>query len=1117
MKQSVFRLPYIMLLMVGILLFTLLSCNPEIDTPDPEPEPFSLLELGQPMTEARNFLETQGITEDDIHAVLLNYTIGFNRVATLVNSVIYADFEATDRNLLKQRVNAAIAELDAFNAICKDLEEIGTTLDSALDAYYDQFPDEQRKAMSQSSRAEEGDTWYARRLIELMLDYENPVTFDLNDISKRTGVGMKKLHYIMQQTANQLGTQVDIVDYEEYEKEIEYLETVRDTAGNINATLALATPLGAFTAGTTAAATTTGAHAVGWVTKAKTAYTVVENANAMITFTDGVVNLAVDEKDIPPAFKSVTKYNKYVGIALGGITGFKDVSTGEKIIGIVGAATDTTTTFFDINDGNVKVSETPTRTETPANVNTDSLQGVLPGGTYKVPNVDISSWEFPEFNWGDEELWEHLYDETLVGEAYDLFMDDLNQRFQDLIDTWDSTVNNDKLQEVLVDTSTLPEFFNLEDPDELFPEPEDVADDPDPAAFTIQVFASASSDTVPTTVTFTVVPSGAFLYGKTEFSWDFGDGSPLYKLEPGDAGYGSVVTHEYTEVPAGSSFTVSVTATDPRGYSASMEKTVSIRKTLQQLIDASTGSTLTIPTGTYTESIKVREGLTLTGSGTASTIIEGSVELEPDTALENLTVLGTVFGKPAIYNSYDVDTWADQISIDIDITDVVVENAPLVDRGIYFSDKWNEDYSDKIPYVGIIKNSLIKNCAESGIEIDYFDGEIRENVLENNGYQNIQIGKTTELAKISSNEIRGADSVGIKINDLRGIVWDNLIEDNQTGLQVSNTSQDAEVWENRFLNNGPIGAIVIDTMDGGSIHHNTITGNQRFGSYGLGTQGGGIQVDTMIAGASIANNTITANEGVAVYIRYLGNAAVTTGYDTVNGSVFANNIVQNNVATVVDTIQLTGGGVYIEYVYDGGVLGNIFSGNTTTKAGGGLYVDYLYGAVSGNTFTSNTAAERGGGASIGQIKESGTCNGNTFESNEIVSSTIWGSGGGLYVGTVDGQCNTNEATGNSISTIESSQGRGGGIFISGIQSTGSFSDNQITTNSTDYLAGGVCLVNLYSGATFTGNTISGNTAALNAGGCFVNTILNTEVQNEFDYKISETNSISGNNLTAPTD
>ncbi|MFA7643030.1 MAG: hypothetical protein WCY74_07105, partial [Sphaerochaetaceae bacterium] len=228
--------------LVGLLLLVLfISCDPKIDPPPPDSR--ILLELGEKMTEGRLFLVARGVTEDALHSSLLDFTVGFNRVATLVNSVIYADMEQTDRELLKRRVDAAIAELDAFDAICKDLEAVGTKLKDALGAYDAAFSSEERRLMSRSIRAEEGDTWYARRLVELMLDYENPVRYDLDDVSRRTGVSMKKLHYIMQQTANQMNTQVDIVDAEEYDKEIAYLETVRDTAGKVNATLALATPL----------------------------------------------------------------------------------------------------------------------------------------------------------------------------------------------------------------------------------------------------------------------------------------------------------------------------------------------------------------------------------------------------------------------------------------------------------------------------------------------------------------------------------------------------------------------------------------------------------------------------------------------------------------------------------------------------------------------------------------------------------------------------------------------------------------------------------------------------------------------------------------------------------
>jgi len=1075
MKRSARRSLFILIVPFFILL--VISCSPQIADPEVQGDSPSLLSLGEPMTAARAFLQTQGVTEDEIHLALLKYALGFNRVTSLVNSVVYADLDATDRIVLKQRVDAALVELNAFDTICKELGAVGTKLDLALAAYDGNVPDGE-KALP----AKEPNEWHARRLIEIMLDTDTPVRFNIHDISRQTGVGMKKLLYLMQQTTNQLNTQIDIVDEQECEKEIAYLETVRDTAGNINATLALATPLGAFGGAAKAAATTTGAHALGWIGAAKKTATVVENASAIITFTDGVVNLAVNEQDIPPAFKSVSTYNKYVGIALGGVTGFKGSTTGDKIVGIVGSGTDLTTTFFEVKNGEVQASETPNRAETPTDTNTSSLGGVLPGGGYKVPDVDIGQWAFPDFDWGDAIDWEKYYDGQLVDAALDEFMDGLDLRFQDLIDTWDPSSNNDKLKKVTVDADGLPEFFDHDNPDDVFPEHEDVGHDPDPASFTVQVFATKTSDTLPLTVTFTAVPSGAFLLGKSEFAWDFGDGSPPYTVQPGDPAYSATVVREYTALPAASSFTVSVEVSDPRGYCASTDTTISISKTLQQMIDSSTGSIFNVPAGTYNESITVRQGLKLVGSGKESTIIEGSVALDPDTALESLTVVGAIAGTPAITNSNDTEKWAGHVGMDIDITDVVVRTAPDVDYGILFIDRWHSYNTDKIPYVGTIQGSQVTGCRETGIEIFNFSGEIRENILEGSR-NNIQVSESSELAKIIGNEIRGATGVGIHIGTVRGIVSGNLVEDNWLGLLVGTTHQHADVSGNTFRTNGPVGAIVMGEMDGGAVQNNEVTGNTRYGSYGYGLKGGGIQVGTMHSGASIRLNTITANKGVAVYIENLGTPMVTTGYDATDAAVFADNTIQNNVPSLVDSVTVPGGGVYIERVYDGAVLNNTISGNSADD-GSGLTINNLYGTVSGNSFTENLSASKGGGALIGWIGEYGVFTLNVFTKNEVVSNTKFGFGGAVCLGTVEGVYSDNVMTENSVSTTGAGkQGKGGGVFVSTLGPTGSFTGNQIT----------------------------GNQAPLDGGGCYIGG------GPEPTYTISGSNSFSGNSLTDPLD
>ena len=104
---------------------------------------------------------------------------------------------------------------------------------------------------------------YARRLVEMYLDPTYNATFSLQDISRKTGVDMARLRFLCSQVSSEFNAEVDGVDVEQYTKQIEFYETVRDTSGKINATLALATPLGAFGAATTTA-TTTAAAATGF-------------------------------------------------------------------------------------------------------------------------------------------------------------------------------------------------------------------------------------------------------------------------------------------------------------------------------------------------------------------------------------------------------------------------------------------------------------------------------------------------------------------------------------------------------------------------------------------------------------------------------------------------------------------------------------------------------------------------------------------------------------------------------------------------------------------------------------------------------------------------------------
>lgn len=930
MKQSSPKWIRVSLLVLSISLLILLpSCDQEIDTPTTPSDTITpqVLELGTRTTEITSFLETYILDEDELHGTILDFAIGYNRVASLVNSVLYADLESTDRATMKKRVQAAIAELDAFDAICKELETLGKSWDEALDTA-------SSTASKSVTRAETGDEWYARRLVEIMVDPDTQVRFNLEDISRKTGVGMKKLLYLMNQTNEQYKTNIDIVDEEEYEKEMHYLETVRDTAGNINATLALATPLGAFGAGAaatavgtaagtsaTTAVTTTAANAVGWINNAKKAYTVVENASAVISFTNGVVNLAVDQEDIPPTFRNVAEVNGYLGILVGGIGGFTGSKTADKLVAVVGTGPDLVTKYVAYKDGQVVVSDAPSLGTTPVGFETsgeEALVGVLPEGDYRIPD-SIEDWDFPDFDWGDESEWESLYDEGLF--VTDSFLTDLEGRFLDLLDTW---IPKGAITEVNIDSDDedgMPDF--LDDIEDLAVAPED-------SDFSVELYASAKAGIVPFSVTFTVVPNEAFLFGQTDFRWDFGDGD-IVELTPGDAGYGSTITHEYTEDPIDSSFTASVTATDVRGYYATKEITISISETLQQIIDSfPEGSTITIPAGTYSGPITLHRGKHLIGAGAEYTIIEGGpVVLEQNTTLQGVTVRGTPSGG-GIRNSFEADKWAKEDAIDIDIIDVIVEDTPNTTPGIYINDRWTDtstDEAEMLDYVGTISGTIVKNNLSSAVEISYgFTGAFRDNLLENN-VSGVYIGEVKPSAIFTNNSIRNSEGIGLAINKLSGSIVENVIEGNAGGIYIESVELGASIKENTIQNNKSISGLYLLNMNGGEIRGNTITGNTNSSL----RDGGGIYIGTVFSDADVVNNTISSNsavnrDGGGVYIARLSGA-------------FTNNTVTSNHTNLDGVGLFEGGGVYVSIIEAGSEFqGNTISSNEGTSNGGGCFI-----------------------------------------------------------------------------------------------------------------------------------------------------------------------------------
>jgi hypothetical protein len=951
-------LPCLFLAVVALLSLLLVSCpgEPPLIAGETEPDLLYFVPLS---SEMETFVEKY---DQIVNDYFTEYVQAYNRVVALSNSVFLADLSVTDRALLTNRLNAAIAETSSLLDLCREMETFAkTTLEPDLEAFRLTATYEQYKETEKALRAKGENLWHARRLIEMMLDSEYGTKYSMGDISRRTGVGMSKLFFLLHQTNDNITTNVDIVDEVEYGKEIKYIETVRDTANTVNSTLALVNPVTAIVKG---GATATAASAIGWVAKAKTAVTVVENASAVMTFTGNVVNLAVDEKDIPPSFKTATTVNGYLGIILGGKTGFTGTSGGEKAVAIIGAGNDITTTFFTVKDDGVQVSKTPMLETTPTEVNissTESLKAILPSGNYNLPDVDFDSWNYPDFDWGDEQLWEDLYDEksglflqlSAMSEAFDLFAE-----------TYDPTENNERTKKEKVDSdSGLPDF--LDDPA--------LIDDPAIEDFSVTLTASPNKGLVPFTVTFTARPNNAFVPGSMEFSWDFDDGNDITTAS-------SSVTHEFTEDDE--YFDVTVKVEDIRGYWATATTKVDVTETLQDILDYyGENATIYVPSGTYVGTVTIPKGTSLIGAGKEVTFIDGRVYLNEDTHLEGFTITTVASSNGSgIWNVTSNKDYSNMEEFSVEIEDCIIENG----YGLAFG------FSPyRVPVTGFIKNNIFRNLDSSSVSLDKFDGIFLDNLVMGN-LSSVSIGYPRAGAIIKGNTISNNNGTGLSMYLQEGLVTENIISGNTLGVYAGELALES-IFSLNTIQSNTEGGMQVQTVKG-TIQNNIFTANTI--SEITSEDGAGLQIEYLETSGSLQGNTFSGNsilhsssDGGGLFLFHL------------KGSVTDNIITNNSNAAQFGY----GGGVYIAQLFPNGIFrGNTITGNSSASLGGGLYIHTLGEGFAGNTITNNQAKTNGGGVYItgktptdfvpsAKIKESNSISGNTLTNpfNDSAKVDLW--------------------------------------------------------------------------------------------------------------------------------
>jgi len=258
-----------------------------------------------------------------------------------------------------------------------------------------------------------------------------------------------------------------------------------------------------------------------------------------------------------------------------------------------------------------------------------------------------------------------------------------------------------------------------------------------------------------------------------------------------------------------------------------------------------------------------------------------------------------------------------------------------------------------------------------------------DSVVENNAGHGIAVYTDYgDHLEIRGNEITGHSDSGIVLNSVTGgMVTDNLISDNLTtggggGLDISGA---AVVISNNIIrnNSAAVQGGGIDSGTGVEIKNNLIESNSV--TLNIGNGGGGLYVDAGSGGtATVSNNQVYSNTSPPS-----AGGMMVLGDVTVSG-----NTIMGNTANTG-----SGGGIQASAM---GVIGdNLIRGNTA-KFGGGIDVPGSFGLlIEGNRMIDNQATNGDGGglritSGIFDVQV-------TIDSNQVISNTASGKGGGIYL------------------------------------------------------------------------------------------------------------------------
>jgi hypothetical protein len=325
--------------------------------------------------------------------------------------------------------------------------------------------------------------------------------------------------------------------------------------------------------------------------------------------------------------------------------------------------------------------------------------------------------------------------------------------------------------------------------------------------------------------------------------------------------------------------------------------------TIQEGIDhAAQGDRVQVSPGVYKETVLMKDGVNLLGSGAQTTFIDG-------TGLQNSVVTFSGTRLSPLLRGFTIRSGhGDMISMSGGVPVyagggiLILDSSPIINKNVITQNLVTQGY-----------------CLGGGIYVRSFGAapEIIDNVIS---------GNVAQSATQPGSGEGGAIYIVTKTGS--AVVQGNLIESNQAvsggAIDVENETASTVQLSGNVLrdNHAANGGAIFSRVVGGAVTtivNNVIVGN---GSAAAGARGGGIDATALgTGGFSIANNTLVGN-GVAA-----GNGGALWLDDSV--STYAN-VVANNI--FVGNAALHGGGID-DTAYFGDIRNNDFSGNP----GGDVY------------------------------------------------------------------------------------------------------------------------------------------------------------------------------------